>query len=152
MRCIHHRAVDPYRAERDRRGGRLVLLCRFHHHAVHEGGFTLDRSPTGTISVTGPDGTLLTRAGPGRQVHDAEEPELPLAVASATVSTMRCAPKRPATRFRTLARRRDADQRAAAWWRQATVANAARLGLPLSDHIGGGQPGGGPTGSEPVAV
>lgn len=44
----------------------LALLCRFHHHLVHEGGFTLTRDHHG-ITVHRPDGTSMPRAGPGRQ-------------------------------------------------------------------------------------
>ena len=28
----------------------LVLLCRHHHHLVHEGGFACEKSPDGTVS------------------------------------------------------------------------------------------------------
>jgi hypothetical protein len=34
--------------------GNLVLLCRGHHHAVHEGGWRLHRHPDGTITATPP--------------------------------------------------------------------------------------------------
>jgi hypothetical protein len=34
--------------------GNLVLLCRGHHHAVHEGGWRLDRQPNGELSATPP--------------------------------------------------------------------------------------------------
>jgi hypothetical protein len=34
--------------------GNLVLLCRGHHHAVHEGGWQLDRHPDGTITAIPP--------------------------------------------------------------------------------------------------
>jgi hypothetical protein len=32
----------------------LVLLCRGHHHAVHEGGWRLDRHPDGTLTAIPP--------------------------------------------------------------------------------------------------
>lgn len=38
----------------------LVLLCRFHHHAVHEGGHYLTRGPDGATEVTRPDHRPLT--------------------------------------------------------------------------------------------
>jgi hypothetical protein len=34
--------------------GNLVLLCRGHHHALHEGGWRLDRHPDGTLTATPP--------------------------------------------------------------------------------------------------
>lgn len=40
--------------------GNLVLLCSFHHHRVHEGGFTIRGSPQdGTLSFYRPDGTRI---------------------------------------------------------------------------------------------
>jgi hypothetical protein len=32
----------------------LALLCRAHHHAVHEGGWQLTRGPDGRFTATGP--------------------------------------------------------------------------------------------------
>lgn len=46
----------------------LVLLCRFHHHAVHEGGFTLVRSSEGVVTVTAPGGEPLATVPPGTKV------------------------------------------------------------------------------------
>ena len=37
----------------------LVLLCRRHHRAVHEGGFTLAQHPDSSLIVHRPDGRLL---------------------------------------------------------------------------------------------
>jgi hypothetical protein len=34
--------------------GNLVLVCRAHHHAVHEGGWRLHRHPDGTFTATPP--------------------------------------------------------------------------------------------------
>jgi hypothetical protein len=34
--------------------GNLVLLCRGHHHAVHEGGWRLHRRADGTFTATPP--------------------------------------------------------------------------------------------------
>jgi hypothetical protein len=34
--------------------GNLLLLCRAHHHAVHEGGWRLHRHPDGTLTATPP--------------------------------------------------------------------------------------------------
>ena len=37
----------------------LALLCRRHHRAVHEEGYTVDRGPEGTLRFRRPDGRLL---------------------------------------------------------------------------------------------
>ena len=42
----------------------LVLLCRRHHRAVHEGGFTVTQHPDGAATFFSPDGTRLD-ASPG---------------------------------------------------------------------------------------
>ena len=84
----------------------LVLLCRWHHHAVHEGGYRMTRGPDGTIHVIRPEGTLLQRARPGRQATE-PDPLHPDLHDPPTVD----APARPPSRFRTLAQRRDAHQR-----------------------------------------
>jgi hypothetical protein len=62
----HH--TVPYELGKVTRLDELVLLCRFHHHAVHEGGFVLARLPDGQIHVTQPDGTPLPGAPPGHKV------------------------------------------------------------------------------------
>ena len=38
----------------------LALLCHFHHHRIHEGGFGATRGPDGTMTFTRPDGTPIT--------------------------------------------------------------------------------------------
>jgi hypothetical protein len=38
----------------------LALLCPFHHHRVHEGGYGVARDPGGQLEFTRPDGTVLT--------------------------------------------------------------------------------------------
>jgi hypothetical protein len=48
-----------------RNGGRtdadnLVLLCRYHHHLVHERSHELKLLPDGTVKVTRPNGRVLT--------------------------------------------------------------------------------------------
>lgn len=50
----HH--IDQWHLGHITELSRLVLLCRFHHHAVHEGGHHLDRAADGTITVERPGG------------------------------------------------------------------------------------------------
>ena len=38
----------------------LVLLCRYHHHLVHDRGHELKLLPDGTVKATRPDGRVLT--------------------------------------------------------------------------------------------
>jgi hypothetical protein len=40
----------------------LVLLCRRHHRAVHEGGFDVIRHPDDTVTFLRPNGTVLEAA------------------------------------------------------------------------------------------
>ncbi len=47
----------------------MALLCNFHHHRVHEGGYGLRRLPNGELEFTRPDGTTLTV--PKRRWNDA---------------------------------------------------------------------------------
>ena len=44
--------------------GNLVLLCRRHHRLVHEGGFTLQRRPDGTVAFFYEDGAPLWTVPP----------------------------------------------------------------------------------------
>jgi hypothetical protein len=53
----------------------LVLLCRNHHHAVHEGGYTLTRTPEGVVHITDPDGIALSGPGRGAKLPPPPPPE-----------------------------------------------------------------------------
>ena len=62
--CTHHRFVDAHHIEHWANGGEtslhnLVLLCRHHHHLVHEGGFGVERIADGVIRFTRPDGRVI---------------------------------------------------------------------------------------------
>jgi HNH endonuclease len=37
----------------------LVVLCRHHHRLVHEGGFSVRRTPAGELEFRRPDGRLI---------------------------------------------------------------------------------------------
>jgi hypothetical protein len=61
----------------------LVLLCRRHHRAVHEGGFGIVRTPDGAVAFTRPDGRPLLAAPP---LPDLPAEQLdPAAVASESI-------------------------------------------------------------------
>ncbi|MCP4301262.1 MAG: DUF222 domain-containing protein [Gammaproteobacteria bacterium] len=52
--CTHHRFVDGHHIKHWADGGEtclgnLVLLCRYHHHLVHEGGFACQKADDGEI-------------------------------------------------------------------------------------------------------
>ncbi|HYI60368.1 MAG TPA: DUF222 domain-containing protein [Acidimicrobiales bacterium] len=53
----------------------LCLLCRFHHHRVHEGRFHLARGPNGTLQVHRPDGTPIDRCRPRRPTIKPTRPD-----------------------------------------------------------------------------
>ena len=58
------RRCDAHHVEHWADGGptrldNLVLLCRRHHRAVHEGGFTITPHPDGTATFCAPDGRRL---------------------------------------------------------------------------------------------
>lgn len=44
--------------------GNLVVLCRRHHRAVHEEGYTVARGPDGTLQFRRPDGRPLVEVPP----------------------------------------------------------------------------------------
>lgn len=45
----------------------LVLLCRRHHRAVHEGGWHIQGDPAGTLRFIRPDGFALPTPQPLHQ-------------------------------------------------------------------------------------
>ncbi|MPY89123.1 MAG: DUF222 domain-containing protein [Luteitalea sp.] len=74
---VHHWADGgPTRLEN------LVLLCKRHHRAVHEEGFTITRSADGTVGVCRPDGRQLPPAptAPRWDTHgdEVQDPLAPL--------------------------------------------------------------------------
>jgi HNH endonuclease len=46
----------------------LLILCRFHHRAVHEEGFRVEREPDGDLRFRRPDGRLLPEVPPPSEV------------------------------------------------------------------------------------
>ncbi|HSN70122.1 MAG TPA: HNH endonuclease, partial [Steroidobacteraceae bacterium] len=59
--CTHTRFVDGHHIQHWSDGGEtklsnLVLLCRFHHRLVHEGGVDIERLDDGAFRFVHPDG------------------------------------------------------------------------------------------------
>ena len=48
----------------------LISLCHFHHHSVHEGGWTLTLDPDRTLTLHRPDHTVESIAHPDRVDHN----------------------------------------------------------------------------------
>jgi hypothetical protein len=58
--CTQRTYVDVHHVVYRSHGGptvasNLCCLCRWHHRLVHEGGYRLEMSPAGDVSVRGPD-------------------------------------------------------------------------------------------------
>ena len=68
--CTHKRYVDGHHVQHWADGGatklsNLVLLCRFHHRAVHEGGLRMERCDDGAWRFCRPTGHLIYAPTPG---------------------------------------------------------------------------------------
>jgi hypothetical protein len=62
--CTHTRFTEGHHVEHWARGGEtklsnLVTLCRFHHHLVHEGGFSVSCTDDGLFRFAAPGGDRL---------------------------------------------------------------------------------------------
>ena len=51
----------------------LALLCTFHHHLVHEGGWTVAQGESGELAFTAPGGRALPAELPRQMVGDVLE-------------------------------------------------------------------------------
>jgi hypothetical protein len=65
--CTERIWVDAHHLEEWDKGGRtdidnLVLLCRFHHNAIHHRGFSIKKGPRQTFRFFNPDGIELVAA------------------------------------------------------------------------------------------
>ena len=65
--CTAHKYTDAHHIQHWADGGEtkldnLVTLCRHHHRAVHEGGFTVKMNPNGQPEFRDPNGKLLPPA------------------------------------------------------------------------------------------
>jgi hypothetical protein len=68
--CSNSRYVDAHHIEHWANGGEtkpsnLISLCRFHHHAVHEGGFRIEILDDGALRFVKPNGECVDSVAPG---------------------------------------------------------------------------------------
>ncbi|WP_250282261.1 HNH endonuclease [Frankia sp. CiP1_Cm_nod2] len=86
--CDHTRWLHAHHAVHWADGGRtdldnLVLLCSFHHHAVHEAGLILAIGEDHSVTVRRPDGTVIPHQPP---LSTGDEPLRHLRDATASVA------------------------------------------------------------------
>jgi hypothetical protein len=82
--CDNSRYIDMHHIKHWANGGEtkpanLVSLCRFHHRAVHEGGFDVVMLDDGAFRFVRPDGEALDGARSGVAQPAADWRELPVA-------------------------------------------------------------------------
>ena len=68
--CANTRYIDAHHVEHWANGGEtkpsnLVSLCRFHHHAVHEGGIRIEILDDGALRFVKPNGNAIDSVAPG---------------------------------------------------------------------------------------
>ena len=68
--CSNSRYVDAHHIEHWANGGEtkpsnLVSLCRFHHHAVHEGGIRIEKLDDGALRFVKSNGAAVDNIAPG---------------------------------------------------------------------------------------
>ncbi len=68
--CSNTRYLDAHHVEHWANGGEtkpsnLVSLCRFHHHAVHEGGIRIEILDDGALRFVKPNGKGVDSIAPG---------------------------------------------------------------------------------------
>ena len=68
--CANARYIDAHHVEHWANGGEtkpsnLVSLCRFHHRAVHEGGYRIEKLDDGALRFVSPKGSALGSITPG---------------------------------------------------------------------------------------
>jgi len=68
--CCNSRYIDVHHVEHWANGGEtkpsnLVSLCRFHHHAVHEGGIRIEVLDDGALRFVKPNGKSVDSIAPG---------------------------------------------------------------------------------------
>ena len=63
-RLVHAHHIVHWARGGDRDLGNLVLLCRYHHRLVHEGGWSVRGHPAGRLDFVRPDGRPLSTGPP----------------------------------------------------------------------------------------
>jgi hypothetical protein len=81
--CCNARYIDMHHIKHWASGGEtkpsnLVSLCRFHHRAVHEGGFDVVILDDGGLRFVSPDGEAVDRVHPGCRQPPGEAAGLPV--------------------------------------------------------------------------
>jgi hypothetical protein len=73
--CTHTRFLHGHHIEHWLHGGEtslqnLQMLCTFHHHLVHEGGWTVTAGAEGAFAFRSPAGRLVSPEPPREPVND----------------------------------------------------------------------------------
>ncbi|HEU4778801.1 MAG TPA: DUF222 domain-containing protein [Steroidobacteraceae bacterium] len=84
--CANTRYIDAHHVEHWANGGEtkpsnLVSLCRFHHRAVHEGGFRIEKLDDGALRFVRPNGEAVDSVAPGCTQPLGEWTQLPRGIA-----------------------------------------------------------------------
>src|SRR5690606_40837305 len=61
-RFVHFHHIVHWANGGETKLSNLLTLCSFHHHLVHEGGFSAERAENGDLAFFAPDGSRLLRA------------------------------------------------------------------------------------------
>ena len=80
--CANSRYLDAHHVEHWANGGEtrpsnLVSLCRFHHHAVHEGGIRIEILDDVALRFVKPNGTAVDSIAPGYTQPPGDWKQLP---------------------------------------------------------------------------
>ncbi len=84
--CANSRYIDVHHVQHWANGGEtkpsnLVSLCRFHHHAVHEGGIRIEVLDDGALRFVKSNGVAIDSVAPGYTQPLGDSRQLPAATA-----------------------------------------------------------------------
>jgi hypothetical protein len=72
--CDAHHLIPHHPPDGPTLMSNLALVCRFHHHAIHEGGWTLQRDPTTQrLTLTDPNGHERDLPPPGHKIQGPDD-------------------------------------------------------------------------------